>query len=166
MRTALIGSCHHRWMSRGAVSEGAVRQRPFDAVFGWGLLRGALCGAASGVLPGAALVALGLRAGGGELGLGLGLIAIGAVAGALCGVLAAAGAFAVLAAAERRKQRRAWSWSIASAAAAALVAVVVFGAGWWVAQGVVLPAAVIVPGALFSGAVALWQVRQLVRPLG
>ncbi|WP_432489154.1 hypothetical protein [Kineococcus sp. SYSU DK018] len=152
-------------MSRDALSEGALRQRPFGAVAGWGLLRGALCGAALGVLPGIAVAGLGLRAGGDELELGLGLIAIGAVVGALCGVLAAAGSFAVLAVAERRERRRAWSWSVLAAAAAALVAVAVFTVSWWIAQGVLLPAVVVVPGALVSGAVALWQVRRLVRPL-
>ncbi len=157
--------CQHQEMSPHAISDGALHQRPFDSVVGWGLLRGALCGAVLGVLPGAAVAGLDLTVGREGPELGLGLIALGAAAGALCGVLAAAGAFAVLAAAERRDRRRAWRWSVAAAAAAALVAVLVFTAGWGIAQVGLLPAVVVVPGALVSGVLALWQVRRSVRPL-
>ncbi len=90
---------------------------------------------------------------------------IAALVGAVVGVAAAAASVAVLAVAEVRGRRRSWVVSIAAAVLAALVSIVVVNAFAQKADGVFLSLGQTLLLGLVSVAVALWQVRRLVRPL-
>ncbi|WP_432507204.1 hypothetical protein [Kineococcus arenarius] len=149
--------------------------RPMDATAGRGLLRGVGCGAALGALTGAAMVVWdALRpAAPGVYEIPFSVLLMGYVAviaelvGAVVGFAAAAAAasVAVLAVAEVRGRRRSWVVSVAAAVLAALVSIVVVNAFAQKADGVFLSRGQTLLLGLVSVAVALWQVRRLVRPL-
>ena len=153
--------------------EAAVRLRPMDATVGLGLLRGVGCGAASGALAGAGLsiwdgltpAAPGVYEDPFSMLL-MGYVAvIAALVGAVVGLLASAAAMAVLAVGEARGRRRSWMVSVVAAVLAALIALVVLNVFAQKSDGVFLSLAQTLVLGVGAAAVALRQVRAVVRPL-
>ena len=150
-----------------------ARMRPMNATVGLALLRGVGCGAALGALTGAGLIvwdgltpaAPGVYEDPFSVFL-MGYVAvIAALVGGVVGLLASAAAMAVLAVAEVRGRRRSWIVSAMAAVVAAFVALVVVNAFAQKADGVFLSWWQTLVVGLGAFAVALWQVRRVVRPL-
>jgi hypothetical protein len=148
--------------------EGAA-SRPVQDAVGPGLVRGALCGAVAGALSGAGLVVwISVAPSPLESGAPFSVLVmaygalIGVMLGAVVGFLAAAASLAVLAVGGAR---RGWAVSVVAALVAALVSSVVLNVAAQRADGVLLSAAQTVVVGVGSAAIALWQVRGLVRRL-
>lgn len=143
---------------------GATTSRPVEGGFGVLSVRGVLCGAALGALSGAGLVVWGSVAPSTvESGTPFSVFVmaygalIGAVSGAVVGLLAAAASSVVLAVGGARGG---WPVSVLAAVGAAVVTVVVVNVAAQRADGVflgVVQTSVVGAG---STAVALWQVRR------